>query len=400
MPTISVIIPTYNRPTVLLEAINSVLGQTYQDFEVIIVDDGSRDETRSVVEGIRDPRLRYIYQSNAGLSAARNTGLAHARGNLIAFLDDDDIYLPNKLEIQERILRNDCSLGLVVGKWYEDDEASGTSRECPDSMPGLELRDWLLDCQFIVHASLFRREWAERAGGFDTALWLTEDHDYWLRLSSLGCKMVWADVPVCVYRRSIAPTMRDSGLSRWSACEPFLLDKYFSQADRIPDEIAMEKDHYYAVAYLLRAIVALQMEMEDVAKAQMCRALACQAELLTSRSEDLDDRIVAAAKNLAAVDQENFFERAVRLIPVSSQEQRQLKFRWHGRLAFSDAVAACAKDDRGHTRAALLRAIAYDRSWIRNPGTPSMLLQSIAGRQASRAILRARRAVTRTWRAR
>src|SRR5213593_3007644 len=94
-PTFTVVIPTYNRKRTILAAIKSVLSQTYADFEAIVVDDGSSDDTRSVVTALEDPRIHYLWQPNGGGSKARNTGIDAAQGKYIAFLDSDDQFLPN-----------------------------------------------------------------------------------------------------------------------------------------------------------------------------------------------------------------------------------------------------------------------------------------------------------------
>lgn len=107
MPVVSVVIPTYNRANTILRSIQSVLRQTYQDFELIIVDDASTDNTEEMVKSINDSRIKYIkHQKNRGGSAARNTGINEAIGNYIAFLDSDDEWLPEKLEKQIKVLNN------------------------------------------------------------------------------------------------------------------------------------------------------------------------------------------------------------------------------------------------------------------------------------------------------
>lgn len=117
-PKISVIIPTYNRNELVLDAIDSVLEQTFQDFEIIIVDDGSTDNTQKHIESHqkKDERIKYVYQKNQGVSIARNTGLKAATGLYIAFLDSDDRFLPDKLQQQASILDNNREIGLVYGK--------------------------------------------------------------------------------------------------------------------------------------------------------------------------------------------------------------------------------------------------------------------------------------------
>ena len=97
MSKVSVIIPAYNQSHYLSEAVQSVLNQTYPDFEIIIVDDGSTDDTREVAHSYSDPRVRYIYQDNAGLSAARNTGIRHATGDIIVLMDSDGQHPPEEI---------------------------------------------------------------------------------------------------------------------------------------------------------------------------------------------------------------------------------------------------------------------------------------------------------------
>src|SRR5688572_26839751 len=100
MPKVSVVIPTHNRPLMLRRAIDSVLAQTYQDFEIIVVDDGLRERSDNVVKLFEDDRIRYIsHEQEHGAPAARNTGIKNSNGELIAFLDDDDEWLPQKLEL-------------------------------------------------------------------------------------------------------------------------------------------------------------------------------------------------------------------------------------------------------------------------------------------------------------
>jgi glycosyltransferase involved in cell wall biosynthesis len=117
LPTVSVIIPTYNRAHLIGRSINSVLNQTYQDFELIIVDDGSSDNTEEIIRAFNDPRILFLkHPENRGVSAARNTGIKEARGSYIAFQDSDDEWLPEKLEKQMAVFKQDKKgdLGLVL----------------------------------------------------------------------------------------------------------------------------------------------------------------------------------------------------------------------------------------------------------------------------------------------
>src|SRR2546429_9117536 len=116
MPKVSVIIPTYNRAEFLCSAITSVLNQTFHNFEIIVVDDASQDHTREVMNSLGDKRIRYIrHEKNKGVAATRNTGLVNAKGTYIAFLDDDDEWLPEKLQKQFNLLE---SCQNIVGVVY------------------------------------------------------------------------------------------------------------------------------------------------------------------------------------------------------------------------------------------------------------------------------------------
>ncbi|KAA3661579.1 MAG: glycosyltransferase family 2 protein, partial [Chloroflexi bacterium] len=179
-PTVSVIIPSYNYANFLPEAVESIFNQTFQDFEVIVVDDGSTDNTQEVVQTfmVRD-RFHYIYQENQGLAATRNTGLRAAKGDFVAFLDADDIILPNKLEVQVNWLRNNPDFGLVgSGYYYMDEHGVPIEEQRPWlRSPHLKIEDLLFDCPFIVHAILVKKEWVDKVGGFDKRVRRVEDWD-------------------------------------------------------------------------------------------------------------------------------------------------------------------------------------------------------------------------------
>jgi glycosyltransferase involved in cell wall biosynthesis len=179
--TISVIIPTYNRAGEVCRAIDSALAQTLPPFEVIVVDDGSTDETPSALARYGD-RIRVLRQTNQGVSAARNAGIAVARGELLAFLDSDDAWLPRKLELQSARIDADPALGLVhCGAEFED---SGIRL---DGMEGSVATEILrLDRSVIVsHASsvMVPRRIAEEVGGFDARMRVSEDWDFCYRVA-------------------------------------------------------------------------------------------------------------------------------------------------------------------------------------------------------------------------
>ncbi len=187
MPLVSVIIPTYNRADLIGEAVTSVLNQTFDDFEVIVVDDGSTDNTKEAIDRIEGP-IRYIYQENKGLSGARNPGIDVAGGEYIAFLDSDDLWLPEKLAEQVRLLDQNSSAGFVYTD-YEFVDGDGRSLPKPENYLANPLRNgWilkhLLSFDFIPPSTVMvRKDCLRSVGLFNTSLKQgTDDFDLLLRL--------------------------------------------------------------------------------------------------------------------------------------------------------------------------------------------------------------------------
>jgi glycosyltransferase involved in cell wall biosynthesis len=185
-PTVSVIIPTYNRARLLGEAIRSVLEQTFGDFELIVVDDGSEDESRSVVRRIDDPRLRYLERPHRGISAAMNAGLDEARGELVARLDSDDVWLPALLERTVAALRAHPEYGVVYARGQAVDLERGlllATRGAAPRFPQSHLASLLYDDFTCNIAVLVRRPVLDAAGPYDESLPYNEDWDLWIRVA-------------------------------------------------------------------------------------------------------------------------------------------------------------------------------------------------------------------------
>lgn len=187
---VSVIIPTYNRADSVGMSIQSVLNQTWQDFEIIVVDDGSTDNTRQVVERFDDGRIRYIcMEKNGGASRARNEGIRQAKCDFIAFLDSDDEWMPRKLEKQMQVmLQASEKVGLVycrMGGCKKD----GSFIYCPELSLKKEQLEGNLLADLVEHnvigtpAMLVRRKCLEQVGGFDEGLRCLEDWELILRIA-------------------------------------------------------------------------------------------------------------------------------------------------------------------------------------------------------------------------
>jgi len=182
-PFVSVIIPTYNRGRVLGEAIDSVLSQEYRNFELIVVDDGSVDDTRSVLEEYRD-KVTVITQKNRGVSAARNTGISCTLGSLITFLDSDDAWLPGKLAAQVDFFdRNtDAMICQTEEIWIRNGKRVNQKIKHRKYSGDIFKRSLSL-CLVSPSAVMMRRSLFDSVGFFDENLPACEDYDLWLRVS-------------------------------------------------------------------------------------------------------------------------------------------------------------------------------------------------------------------------
>ena len=186
MPKVSVIIPTHNRSELLRVAIQSVLNQTFEDFEIVVVDDASNDDTEDVVKGIGDNRIEYIrHETNRGEGGTRNTGVKNSKGEYIAFLDDDDEWLADKLQRQVAILdHSPKEVGGVYTGWVNIDGTTGRIlRRRLSSKRGNIFPELLYGLNLCVSSLMFRKSCFEKVGWFDESIPFGLDGDMWLRIA-------------------------------------------------------------------------------------------------------------------------------------------------------------------------------------------------------------------------
>ena len=210
MARVSVNICCYNGEKYLAEAIKSVLDQTYTDFEVVIVNDGSNDTTEKVVLAFKDERIKYFYQANVGLSAARNRALSLSNGEFVAILDQDDLWAPEKLELQVGLMDSKPDVGVVYSAGYTVGgdgtilRAERTSRYCRGEITGSLLKGNYISCPTVM----FRASALKKVGGFRTDLKIAEEYDMYLRLARV-CKFDFVDKPLARYRVHSSNTSKD-----------------------------------------------------------------------------------------------------------------------------------------------------------------------------------------------
>lgn len=234
-PTVSIVIPCYNQAHFLSESVDSALAQTYAEIEILVVDDGSTDNTRAVAARYGD-RIRYIHQENGGLAAARNTGIRHAKGELIALLDSDDRWLPHKLETQVPHFA-DSEVALVHASYrlfpppeYLEKEWIVTEGAHPTYLE--EVRQNKVG----VLTAVIRRSVLEEVGGFDAAYYGCEDWELWLRIAEkyrlVGCAEILAEY------RLHGSSMTHTNGERMYQARKRILEK---QAARHPDDVAVQQ---------------------------------------------------------------------------------------------------------------------------------------------------------------
>jgi glycosyltransferase involved in cell wall biosynthesis len=254
-PLVSAVVPAYNAARTLRAAVESILLQTVGDIEVIVVDDGSGDDTAGVARAIGDPRVRLVSQANGGASAARNAGIRSARGRYVAFLDADDLWLPEKLERQLAALRRHPDVHAVhCGATYVDDDLRVLSVR-----PCRRWRDALLDVLLFENLPAFpssvlvrRDKLEERA--FDSSLALLEDWDL-----AIYAARHWNLQPVedalTLYR--VHPANRSRDVEKHLAPGLRVLERLFADPS-LPGRIRSRRRTVYARYYAVLAAAALK----------------------------------------------------------------------------------------------------------------------------------------------
>jgi glycosyltransferase involved in cell wall biosynthesis len=216
-PLISIVMPAYNAEPYIAEAIESVLVQTLSDWELIIVNDGSNDNTVAVVEGFTDPRVKLINQENKGCYYARNVGLKKARGKYIGLLDADDWYEPFHLELTTDFMEMYTECSLVGTNYYLVDSAGHKTLGCnKDEILGRSGDGVISDyfsaairnrCFPITNCAVFRKEKIEELGEFDESFLMGGDHEFWTRWA-MRSNFGYIDMPTCYYREDTPGSVR------------------------------------------------------------------------------------------------------------------------------------------------------------------------------------------------
>lgn len=350
MPRVSVIIPAFNHARFLGEAIESVLNQTLHDFEIVVVDDGSTDNTSEIVASVSDPRVRYIYQTNKGLSAARNAGILNSGGPLLTFLDSDDRFLPQKLEVLTSVVDSNPHLGLVAGQALLIDESGHTLGEIFDRPLPVDSAELLLGNPLHVGSVLLRRDWLKRVGLFDESLRSYEDWDLWLRLAGAGCRMASVPRPVSLYRFHQAQMTRLGG--QMTSATFAVLEKVF-HSSCVPAHWSEYRDKAYSRAWLRTAAHAYTTANFQDAQQCMRAAVRLDPSLSANAGEQIVRIIAGWANHAKTLEPLVFLEGVYRHLP---EELAFLRSRARFELAREALHLAAEARTNGNSEAAQRRA--------------------------------------------
>ena len=243
MPTVSVIIPAYNAERTIVKTITSVQDQTFSDWELIVINDGSTDGTLQLLHEINDSRLKIFSYPNRGLSVARNRGIARAQGEFIAFLDADDLWTSDKLQVQLEALQKKTEAGFAYSWTYfmeENEKYFHTDK--PLFFEGNVLADLLVN-NFIACGSnpLIRRKAIESVGEFDPSVSGAADWDYWLRLAARW-EFVVVPKPQIFYR--LSSSSMSSKVDFMEDCQLKVIEKNFQSLPKHLQNLKIQSQAY------------------------------------------------------------------------------------------------------------------------------------------------------------
>lgn len=391
-PLVSVVIPAYNNAEYLGEAIDSVLAQTYANFEVVVVNDASPDDASDVVARYGDPRVRsLVHPENRGLAAARNTGMHEARGAIIALLDGDDYFHPTKLEHHVNFLREYPEVGVTYNARFDLNHSAITVRELWRPPVSVTLADLVKGFPFAPSDMVIRRDWAHRVGGFDERYtYFGEDLDFNCRLGLAGC--VFAGVDRALNYRRYHAGRRFTDLRHHQEAELQPLLPVFDDP-RCPPDVRALKGQALANRFVFWTSVAMAQEQRALGLEYYRRAL----ELDPGLVEGSPCRFLQALLTYSLLDESRSHEELLRT--MSDQLRGELphdteQFQWaaaQGYLRLATRAAVWDREDRGHAALALAeqRNARLDEGALREIAAQLLDFETLLGSaQAKDAIAR------------
>jgi glycosyltransferase involved in cell wall biosynthesis len=352
-PRVSVIIPTHNRSQLLRAAIDSVLAQTHPAIEIIVVDDGSTDDTASVIAQYAG-RVTCIEQANAGVSAARNTGFRASSGEYVNFLDDDDTFMPTKIERQVEVLDAKPEVGLAHCGYQHIDE-EGTVLDTTGLLPeGNVFKELVCECFLTVHSPLIRRQCLDEVGLFDEGLGYGEEWELFLRIALAGYPFACVQEPLCTYRVHRATKMTHTPrLERGTLA---VMDRVFANP-QLPADVLALKDQVYSGVHLWIGCQYYAANRWDDAQRSVAEALAVHPQLLIQRDELLSV-LYNQAMDMRIKDPARFVDDVFDHLPPQADSLRPYRPYLTSRVTAALSLRAYAAGDIAEAKCRLIEAIA------------------------------------------
>lgn len=371
---VSIIIPAYNQAQYLSFAIESVLSQAYPQWECIVVDDGSTDDTKKITHHYNHKAIRYIYQRNQGLSAARNTGITAAQGEFLAFLDSDDMLLPEHLQLLVTAMRANPTAALMHGSSIVIDQ---NNRILPNTLKsGLsgETNQLLFENPIQVDSVLLRHSWQEKIGLFDTNLRSYEDWDYWLRLAAAGASM--ASIPDAVFYYRFHSQQMTKNTTQMTSASFAVLDKVFNNQD-IPASWLKDKNTAYSHAHLRGAANAYLSDQIESAQQHLLNACQLNPQLLAENEEMLIKKTYGWADSPKVKDPIRFLDNIYSHLPAEIDRAfTRTKKDILAEYVIQKAFALYQQEDYAQCRFYVLKGLGLHKKWIFNRGVLRILLTS------------------------
>lgn len=371
---VSIIIPTFNHARFITQAVESALAQSYPRTEVIVVDDGSTDQTRRMLSRY-GRSITYLYQENKGPSAARNTGILAAQGDYLLFVDADDLIPPEKIDVQLSHFANRTDTGIVYSAWqYVDEQTLQVVGEMHPAKRGNLLKDLLRRAVFFPPgAAIIRRQCLEQAGPFDEELMAGEDTDMWIRIAQAGYTFDYVDRPLFQYR------MVKGSLSRHHAQQErnefARLDKFFANP-ALPAEIKALRAETYSILHYEFAAKYLHHGPIELGQDHLRQAITMEPALAENQDWLLNwlagyvlDQYLENPRCLMA----QLFDH----LPPEAQTLQSLRRRAYGRYHVAAVFSAYHNRQFRLVRQHILPALLGDPSIIKNRGFLRIAVQSI-----------------------
>jgi glycosyltransferase involved in cell wall biosynthesis len=365
-----VIIPTYNRRELVQETIDSVLAQTYTDYEIIVVDDGSTDGTEEALAARYRDRIRYVWQENQGEAVALNRGIAMAKGEYIATLGSDDLWKREKLNRHVRVLDSHPEVCMVwCQAWLMDEE--GNRIAVPplghDVQPDDLSLEMLLQRNTMLGAGstcLIRRSALEAVGGFDPEICLGEDWDLWLRLRARWDIAFLPEPLASVRRYPNSQSLSDQNVEHALKDHLRVLDKAFAA---LPGCYEMEglKNRAYGRVYWEAGLRFENVGQTSVALSNCSRAVVQHRFLRSIPDSALNELLYAPTGSLRPADR---LHTMLGVMPDEYPEVKTFKRRVWGQYHGIRCFEAYRDQQPAVMRRHWLRAVWYDGGWLRNRG--------------------------------